>query len=94
MYRARVLKESDVEGSIAVAQGGEGSVATNGFWSALTIATTEKLPLLFVIEDNGYGISVPAPSRHQAVTSLRTSPRSATCRCSMAMERTHKVRRR
>ena len=56
---ARVLKESDVEGSIAVAQGGEGSVATNGFWSALTIATTEKLPLLFVIEDNGYGISVP-----------------------------------
>ena len=59
VYRARVLKESDVEGSIAVAQGGEGSVATNGFWSALTIATTEKLPILFVIEDNGYGISVP-----------------------------------
>jgi 2-oxoisovalerate dehydrogenase E1 component len=59
VYRARVLKESDVEGSITVAQGGEASVATNGFWSALTIATTEQLPLLFVIEDNGYGISVP-----------------------------------
>lgn len=59
VYRARTLKESGVEGSITVAQGGEGSVATNGFWAALTIATTERLPLLFVIEDNGYGISVP-----------------------------------
>ena len=40
--------------------GGEASVATNGFWSALTIATTLTLPLLFYIEDNGYGISVPS----------------------------------
>jgi 2-oxoisovalerate dehydrogenase E1 component len=43
-----------------VALGGDGSVATNGFWSALTIATTLRLPLLFFIEDNRYGISVPA----------------------------------
>ncbi|MDQ2802190.1 MAG: thiamine pyrophosphate-dependent enzyme, partial [Pseudomonadota bacterium] len=40
--------------------GGEASVATNGFWSALTIATTLALPMLFYIEDNGYGISVPS----------------------------------
>ena len=43
-----------------VVLGGEASVATNGFWSALTIATTLKLPMLFYIEDNGYGISVPS----------------------------------
>ena len=49
-----------VAGSIAVAHGGDASTATNGFWSALNIATTERLPLLFFIEDNGYGISVPA----------------------------------
>src|SRR5262249_7874300 len=48
-----------VQGSIAVATGGEGSVATNGFWAALTIATTEQLPVLFFIEDNAYAISVP-----------------------------------
>ena len=26
-------------------------------WSALTIATTQRLPMLFFLEDNGYGIS-------------------------------------
>ncbi|MFI5256098.1 MAG: transketolase C-terminal domain-containing protein [Gemmatimonadales bacterium] len=57
-YRRDVLEDSDWEGCIAVALGGEASVATNGFWSALTMATTLKLPLLFYIEDNGLGISV------------------------------------
>ena len=49
-----------MEGAIAVAMGGDASVASNGFWAALNIATTQHLPLLFWIEDNGYGISVPA----------------------------------
>lgn len=57
-YRTQVLREAEANGSIAVAHGGEASVATNGFWSALTIATTQRLPMLFFIEDNGYGISV------------------------------------
>lgn len=58
-YRAKVLNEKDCGDAIAVALGGDASVATNGFWSALTMATTLKLPMLFYIEDNGYGISVP-----------------------------------
>src|SRR6202012_1539687 len=57
-YRAKVLKEKDYGDAISVALGGDGSVATNGFWSALTMATTLKLPMLFYIEDNGLGISV------------------------------------
>jgi 2-oxoisovalerate dehydrogenase E1 component len=60
VYRARILKDADVAGSIAVAHGGEASTSTNGFWASLNIATTEQLPLLYFIEDNGYGISVPA----------------------------------
>lgn len=44
--------------AITVICGGDGSVASNGFWSALTMATTLNLPVLFFIEDNGYGISV------------------------------------
>ncbi|QYK50212.1 MAG: hypothetical protein KF701_07395 [Anaerolineales bacterium] len=58
-YYQNELKDKDWKGAIAVALGGDGSVATNGFWAALTIATTLELPMLFFIEDNGYGISVP-----------------------------------
>ena len=58
VYRREVLREKEWKGALAVALGGEGSVATNGFWSALTIATTLKLPMLFYVEDNGLGISV------------------------------------
>ncbi|MFU8813373.1 MAG: transketolase C-terminal domain-containing protein [Balneolaceae bacterium] len=57
-YRRTVLKDSEYDGAISVILGGDGSVATNGFWSALTMATTLNLPVLFFIEDNGYGISV------------------------------------
>jgi 2-oxoisovalerate dehydrogenase E1 component len=57
-YRKKVLNEKEYDKAIAVILGGDASVATNGFWSALTIATTQNLPVLFYIEDNGYGISV------------------------------------
>ncbi|MCC5913859.1 MAG: pyruvate dehydrogenase [Balneolaceae bacterium] len=57
-YRKNVLKEESCSEAISVILGGDGSVATNGFWSALTMATTLNLPVLFFIEDNGYGISV------------------------------------
>lgn len=60
LYRQNVLKDVKWGGALAAAMGGDGSVATNGFWSALTIATTLKLPMLFFIEDNQFGISVPA----------------------------------
>ena len=60
VYRARILGDAACTGSIAVAHGGDASTATNGFWASLNIATTERLPLLYFIEDNGYGISVPS----------------------------------
>jgi len=59
-FRHGTLGELEWRGAIALAFGGDGSVATNGFWSALNIAATLRLPMLFVIEDNRYGISVPA----------------------------------
>jgi 2-oxoisovalerate dehydrogenase E1 component len=58
-YHTRVLNDRSYAGAIGVVLGGDASVATNGFWSALTIATTLKLPMLFYVEDNGYGISTP-----------------------------------
>jgi 2-oxoisovalerate dehydrogenase E1 component len=59
-YRHEALRDPSYARSIAVVLGGDASTATNGFWSALNIATTLKLPMLFYIEDNGFGISVPA----------------------------------
>lgn len=59
-YYRTELNDSAYANAIAVVLGGDGSVASNGFWSALTIATTQALPMLFYIEDNGYGISVPS----------------------------------
>ena len=59
-YHRDVLGNRSYEGAIGCVLGGDASVATNGFWAALTMATTLKLPMLFYIEDNGYGISVPS----------------------------------
>jgi 2-oxoisovalerate dehydrogenase E1 component len=58
-YKRKVLKEGPAD-AISLVLGGDASCATGGFWSALTIATTQQLPLLFYVEDNGYGISVPS----------------------------------
>jgi len=56
-YKQAVLGEGP-EDAIGLVLGGDASCATGGFWSALTIATTQQLPLLIYVEDNGYGISV------------------------------------
>jgi 2-oxoisovalerate dehydrogenase E1 component len=59
-YHSNVLEEPEWKGAIAVAMGGESSVAANGFWAALNIVTTMWYPFLYVIEDNQYGLSVPS----------------------------------
>jgi 2-oxoisovalerate dehydrogenase E1 component len=59
-YHRDVLRDQAYDGAIGCVLGGEASVATNGFWSSLTIAATLRLPMVFVIEDNQYGISVPS----------------------------------
>ncbi|RJP47945.1 MAG: pyruvate dehydrogenase, partial [Anaerolineaceae bacterium] len=57
-YHRDVLGDQEWDKAIAVAHGGEGSIAANGFWAALNIASTRKIPMLFFIEDNAFAISV------------------------------------
>jgi len=44
---------------VVVVTAGEGTTSEGEFWEALSAATTGRLPVVFVIEDNAYAISVP-----------------------------------
>ncbi len=48
------------EKKIAVAFSGEGGTSEGDFHEALNTAAVWKLPVLFVIENNGYGLSTPS----------------------------------
>src|SRR5208283_4101919 len=44
---------------VALACVGEGSTSQGEFWEAMNTASNQKLPVIFMVEDNGYAISVP-----------------------------------
>ncbi len=55
---ARALKQYK-EKAVAISSQGESSVSEGYVYEAITGADREELPVIFVIQDNGYGISVP-----------------------------------
>jgi 2-oxoisovalerate dehydrogenase E1 component len=51
----------DGEDRVALAFVGEGATREGDFHEALNLASVWKLPVLFVVENNGYGLSTPTP---------------------------------
>jgi 2-oxoisovalerate dehydrogenase E1 component len=46
-------------GEVTLVTSGEGATSEGEFWEALNAACLNSLPVIFLVEDNGYAISVP-----------------------------------
>lgn len=55
------------EGKVCLAFTGEGGTSEGEFHEALNVASVWNLPVIFVIENNGYGLSTPVSEQYNCV---------------------------
>jgi hypothetical protein len=61
--RGSVAPTAGPPGEITLVASGEGATSEGEFWEALNAACLGALPVLFLVEDNGYAISVPVEAQ-------------------------------
>ncbi len=59
---------------VAVSVVGEGAANQGGFHESLNLASLWQLPVVFVIEDNGWGISVPRSASTSVPSNIDRAP--------------------
>ncbi|HEV8285585.1 MAG TPA: thiamine pyrophosphate-dependent dehydrogenase E1 component subunit alpha, partial [Chitinophagaceae bacterium] len=59
---------ADQAGKISLAFTGEGGTSEGDFHEALNVAAVWDLPVIFLIENNGYGLSTPTTEQYRCIT--------------------------
>ena len=62
-HASKLMRKDDEDYEVTLVCAGDGATSEGEFWEALNAACLEMLPILFLIEDNGYAISTPTETQ-------------------------------